>query len=101
MSNCIKCCHKKYSIDCVGNRPSENWQLYTDDNTMLQFARLVKIYQALGAYLKQAVQAYTQTGIPVQRALPYMFPSDNRSAYFDYEYMLGDDLLVVPVLEVG
>lgn len=68
---------------------------------MKQFARLVQMYLALSNYTKAAVSTYVQTGIPVQRALFYMYPDDVRSWNIEYEYMFGEELLVAPVSQVS
>ena len=84
----------------TGNRPTENWQLYSDDDTMKQFARLVDMYKAVNNYTQAAMDTYTQTGKPLQRALFYEYPGDSRSWEIEHQYMYGDELLVAPVLEV-
>ncbi|XP_067943402.1 sulfoquinovosidase-like [Watersipora subatra] len=84
-----------------GNRPTENWQLYSDVDTMKQFARLVKMFVALANYTKAVVTTYTQTGTPVQRPLFYMYPNDPHSWDVEYQYMFGPDLLVAPVIQAN
>jgi alpha-D-xyloside xylohydrolase len=44
-----------------------------------------------------AVQAHAR-GLPVMRAMPFEFPDDPACDYLDRQYMLGDALLVAPVL---
>lgn len=87
-------------MSVLGNRPTENWQLYTDADTMSQFGRLVNIYKRLSNYTKETMKTYTETGKPLQRALFYEFPDDEGSWQQEHQYMYGDDLLVAPVLEV-
>lgn len=84
-----------------GNRPSENWQLYSDDDTMKQFARLVQIYKQLSNYTKDQIRVYTQTGAPLQRPLFYRYPLDSDSWNVKYQYTYGNDLIVAPVLKVS
>jgi alpha-glucosidase (family GH31 glycosyl hydrolase) len=42
-----------------------------------------------------------ETGIPMMRALPLLYPEDQRVRDYPYQYLFGEDLLVVPVVEEG
>lgn len=50
-------------------------------------------------YLEECARESTLSAAPVMRPLFYSFPDDERSWELDDQYMLGDDLLVAPVLE--
>ncbi|HEX6277847.1 MAG TPA: TIM-barrel domain-containing protein [Polyangiaceae bacterium] len=52
-------------------------------------------------YLYGAFHAASATGAPVQRPLVFDFQDDERVASIDDEYLLGDALLVAPVLDAG
>ncbi|PIM72576.1 alpha-xylosidase [Streptomyces sp. JV178] len=52
----------------------------------------------LAPYLQQAARQAHTTGVPVMRAMVLEFPDDPTAAFLDRQYMLGDDLLVAPVL---
>jgi alpha-glucosidase len=52
-------------------------------------------------YLYTAFHAASETGAPVQRPLVFDFQDDARVASLDDEYLLGDALLVAPVLDAG
>ena len=47
------------------------------------------------------VQENTEAGSPVMRPLFLMFEADPLAYVQDYQYMLGSDLLVAPVLSPG
>jgi alpha-D-xyloside xylohydrolase len=49
-------------------------------------------------YLLAAAGQATAEGIPMMRAMALEFPGDPGCAHLDRQYMLGDDLLVAPVL---
>ena len=49
--------------------------------------------------LEDAAAVASDTGLPLMRAMVLAFPDDWTAARFETQYMLGDDLLVVPVLE--
>jgi len=52
-------------------------------------------------YLQRAASAAHTEGIPMMRAMVLEFPVDPACAYLDRQYMLGDDLLVAPVLSAS
>lgn len=80
-----------------GNRPEENFQYYNDEDCMKQLARLVDVYTMLAPYIKELVAENAARGIPVQRPL-FVHNEDDEECYdIQYEYMLGEDVLVAPV----
>ena len=84
-----------------GNRPATNVQLY-DTRSLLAFtARMTHLHDALLPYMKEAVRQNSETGLPVMR--PLFFAQDCETAWQtgNYSYLLGDDLLVAPVVEPG
>ena len=83
------------------NRPETNFQYYDDADTMELLARQVQIHVELKPYLKDAVDEYTRTGLPVQRPLFMHYEEDSRGYDIQNEYLLGRDMLVVPVYESG
>lgn len=82
-----------------GNRPDTNFQYYDDEDTMERLARLVDIYTMLTPYTRELVHENAVRGIPVQRPLFLRFESDPRAYDIQYEYMLGDELVVAPVYQ--
>jgi alpha-D-xyloside xylohydrolase len=79
-----------------GTTPREPW--YYDDETM----RIAKYYfdlrWALQDYLLAAAKRAREDGVPMWRPLLYVFPDDPATYNIDDEFVLGDDLLVAPVL---
>ncbi|AYV54788.1 alpha-glucosidase [Leptospira kmetyi] len=84
-----------------GNRPEKNHQPYTDEETVKEFARYAKMHFALKDYLKSLVTEASKTGLPVVRPLYLHYANDNRTHSIQREFLLGEDLLVLPVLEKG
>ncbi len=85
-----------------GNRPASNWQVYSDDETLAQLRRCGAIFRAWGFYRRQLVREAAERGLPVARHMLLVFPDDPRAWRIRYEqYMLGEELLVVPVLDPG
>lgn len=81
----------------IGSR--EPWSYGQAANDAV-FAALKLRYQLL-PYLKSAVQQSSETGLPVQRAMPLAFPDDPLSHGFEHQFMCGEQLLVVPCLSAG
>ena len=80
-----------------GNRPDTNFQYYDDEDCMNRLARLVGIYTALAPMLKELVKENHECGIPVQRPLFLHHEDDPRCYTEQFEYLLGEDVLVAPV----
>lgn len=85
-----------------GNRPDTNIQIYSDDEMIHAAARLTKLHTKLLPYISECVAENAEKGIPVMRPL-FMEAPDCERAYDRklYSYMLGDDMLVCPVVEQG
>jgi len=95
-----------------GNRPLKNWQVYEFENsekvksqsdleTGLHFAKMGRLHFALKPYIKSLSKEASTTGYPVVRH-PYLhFPKDPVVMKLKYQFMLGEDLMVLPVLESG
>ena len=80
-----------------GNRPDTNFQYYDDEDCMNRLARLVGIYTSLAPMLKELVKVNHDSGIPVQRPLFLHHENDPRCYTEQFEYLLGEDVLVAPV----
>jgi alpha-glucosidase len=83
-----------------GNRPQENWQFDSDEETRRFFAAMTNLHVQLKPYLQEAVRENAEQGIPVMRPLFLYYPKDPFFTIKD-SYLLGRDLLVAPVMEEG
>lgn len=84
-----------------GNRPDDNWQFDSDEETLAHLARMTNVFATLAPYTKAAVKENAEKGIPVERPL-FMHYEDDENAYTpQYQYLFGRDLLVAPVYEEG
>lgn len=79
-----------------GNQPDANYQAY-DDDSIDAFARMTKVYKALGFYRRELTRAAAERGWPLVRHLLLEYPEDPESWAVDDEFMLGSELLVAPV----
>ena len=59
------------------------------------------IRERLRPYIRECMQAASETGAPVMRPLFYDFPEDKACWAVEDSYMFGPDLLVSPVMEAG
>ena len=81
-----------------GLNPDLNAQFDASEAVLEHGARYGRIHKALKPYLKDAVSYNSKTGVGVVR--PLFFYYDEPSAYTTaYEYMLGRDILVAPVIK--
>ena len=84
-----------------GNRPATNVQLYDTPDLLAFTARITRLHDALLPYLREAVNQNAAAGLPVMR--PLFFAQDCAEAWRTdrYAYLLGNDLLIAPVVEPG
>lgn len=84
-----------------GNRPGDNWQFDSDDATLDHLARMTSLFVALKPYRKDMLALNARVGLPLQRPLFMAFEEDERAWTIKDEFLLGDDILVAPVVERG
>lgn len=82
-----------------GNRPEDNWQFDSDEDTLAHLARMGKIFTKLSPYMKALVKENAKSGIPVMRPLFFHYEGDEACYDIQYEYLLGRDMLVSPVYD--
>ena len=83
-----------------GINPDVNVQLDHDFDVLAIGAEASRLHVALKPYLKDAVKYNAQKGVGVVR--PLFFYYDEKNAYEEkYEYLLGRDILVAPVIRPG
>jgi len=63
--------------------------------------RFAKIYKGLASYRKRLVAEASERGYPVVRHLFLHFPDDPNTHSLRYQFLLGADLMVAPVLDKG
>ncbi|MBP6469482.1 MAG: alpha-glucosidase [Chloroflexi bacterium] len=85
-----------------GNRPDDNVQIYSDGETLDQFARMARVYTALAFYRQELAQEAADTGLPLVRHPFIHYPDDANLYDLSYqEFMLGRDFLIAPALDPG
>lgn len=66
-----------------------------------QCASICAKYAALRAELSQYSLAASRSGLPIVRPLWWLAPDDETAQVIDDTYLVGDDLLVAPIIEEG
>ncbi len=83
-----------------GLNPDINAQFDASQEVLEHGAKMTAIHKKLAPYIKDAVKYNAEKGVGVVR--PLFFYYDEKEAYEQmYEYLLGRDLLVAPVLKEG
>lgn len=83
-----------------GLNPDLNAQFDASDEVLRHGADMAAVHAKLKPYLKAAVKYNAENGVGVVR--PLFFYYDEPRAYEEcYEYMLGRDILVAPVIHSG
>lgn len=82
-----------------GNRPNDNWQFDSDEETKRHFAWCTQLHVILKPYLMSLMQENTACGVPVMRPMCMEYPQDRAAQDLQYQYLLGPDLLIAPVYE--
>jgi alpha-glucosidase len=81
-----------------GNRPGSQWQFHSDADTLRLLARATEVFARLKPYRLQALAEYQDSGLPLMRH-PYLHYEEDPTLHrLAYQYLLGRDLLVAPVL---
>ncbi len=84
-----------------GLDPAISAQFDTNAQTKAQLKRFSLVYKALAPYRKSVVAEAAGKGTPVVRPLFLHYPSDENTYGLRFQFMLGRDVLVAPVVEQG
>lgn len=88
---------RSHSVGWVGNK--EAWE-YGDEFTRINRATVELRYQFL-PYLYTLFREHERSGAPVMRPLWFNYPEDRLTYLVDDAFMVGDDVLVAPVVKQG
>lgn len=88
----LLCSHAR----CHGESQREPW--YFGERALTIFRQFAQLRYRLFPYIYSCAHQATRNGMPVLRAMPLAFPFDPNCANKDFQFMLGPDLLVAPVI---
>jgi len=80
---------------------TNNWLFNSDRDTLMHFKKYAVLHTSLFPYFYTLAQQAQDHGWPIVRHLVLQYPDDPGSAAQEYEFMLGDRILVAPVLKEG
>lgn len=87
----------------LGTLPEDNWQFNSDTETLQHFFRMAVVFQCWDFYREQLMKEASENGWPVARHMLLVFPNNLKvfemSEDLKYQFMLGTELLVAPVLQ--
>lgn len=84
-----------------GNKKLDNWAWDSDEETIAHFRRFARIHRALGPELRALAAEARETSAPMVRHPVLVFPDVPEARAVKDEFLLGDSLLVAPVVEAG
>lgn len=84
-----------------GLEPSVATQFDSSPETLAHMRRFAKVYKGLASYRKGLVVEAATRGYPVVRHLFLHYPDDANTHALRYQFLLGPDLMVAPVLDKG
>ena len=84
-----------------GRSAQDNWSWESDAETTAHFRRYAKLHMQLFPYLRTLAVEAAEHGVPMVRALSLESPAFDAGWTAKDVYMLGDRLVVVPVLDKG
>ncbi|MFM7737432.1 MAG: TIM-barrel domain-containing protein [Alphaproteobacteria bacterium] len=84
-----------------GNKKLDNWAWDSDEETIAHFRRFARIHRALGPELRALAAEARETSAPMVRHPVLVFPDEPAARAVNDEFLLGDSLLVAPVVEAG
>jgi alpha-glucosidase (family GH31 glycosyl hydrolase) len=85
--------------DMYGAMDGNPVDLWTDEETLALFRTYAELHTALKPYLYHYAEVAHREGLPIVRPLFLNYPGEAETYALDDQYLLGDELLVAPVLE--
>ena len=84
-----------------GARKDENWNWNSDAETTAHFRKFTFVHCALKDDFMALAEEAASTGAPLLRHMMLAFPGDEATRDLSDQFMIGDSLLVAPVVEEG
>jgi alpha-glucosidase (family GH31 glycosyl hydrolase) len=83
------------------DRPEGAVNLWRDAETIDTFRRYARLHMSFFTIFDAYAHEAAKTGLPIMRHLMLEFPADPKTYNCDDEYLIGDKVLVAPVIEQG
>jgi alpha-glucosidase len=78
-----------------------NYQFYFDEEGYAAFSKFGRIHMSIKWYILELEKDAVQKGLPMVRALYLHYPNEEACKRIQSQFLLGDDILVNPVCELG
>jgi alpha-glucosidase len=78
-----------------------NWNWNSDQETTDHFRKFTFVHCALADDFQALAETATETGAPILRHMMLVFPDDTETWDLSDQFMIGDSLLVAPVVAEG
>jgi alpha-glucosidase len=75
--------------------------VWTDEETLSVFRAYARLHTALKPYLYRYARVAHERGLPILRPLFLNYPDELETYTLNDEYLLGDEVLVAPVVQPG
>ena len=87
----------------LGTLPDENWQFNSDNETLQQFFKMAVLFKGLAKYRQELMEETYRHGWPVVRHMILNYPNNSKVYSEDLtgQFMLGDEIIVAPVMKKG
>lgn len=84
-----------------GANKDDNWSWEKDQETTNHFRRFALVHELLAPDFMALAEEASSTSAPMLRHLMLVFPDDPQSLAVHDQFMIGEELLVAPVVEEG
>lgn len=81
-----------------GVKPDKMYQIFDDPETLAMYSKLVDVHVSLKERKLDLMQEAEETGVPPVRPMMMEFPDDPHARGIFDQFMLGNDLMVAPVV---
>ncbi|MDQ6842874.1 MAG: glycoside hydrolase family 31 protein [Bacteroidota bacterium] len=74
-------------------------KLWTNDSTIAFFKKYAMLHKMIQPYLYSLAIESSKSGVPIIRHMMLEYPTDTSTYNCEYQYMLGSELIIAPVVE--
>ncbi|RMF17064.1 MAG: hypothetical protein D6761_05100 [Candidatus Dadabacteria bacterium] len=84
-----------------GLRKHENHRFDSDEATLVHFRTMARLHQVMSTYFRELADESLASGLPLIRHTAMVDPEWPEAWQADHQWMLGDDVVFVPVVAPG
>ncbi len=96
--------HSEASRDPVPSQARTPWNMIErkgNDDCLQTYRFFANVRMNLLPYIYSEAYHSSETGEPLMRSMAYQFPEDAQAGEYEYQYMLGRQILVAPVTNIS